>query len=94
MKDPLVKKSLIEAILELREEVERHLQKNKYYVAISKLDEMLAAIRPLEAIEHRTNSPTNAKADQEQSLPTDVGRVEERAGDRSNLLSSGVSRPQ
>jgi hypothetical protein len=48
MQNPLVKKDLVDAILELRADVERQLQANKYYVALSKLDELLAAIRPLE----------------------------------------------
>jgi len=48
MENPLVKKDLIDAILELRADVERELQANKYYVALHKLDELLDAIRPLE----------------------------------------------
>jgi hypothetical protein len=61
MQNPLVKKDLIDAILELREEVERQLKANKYYVAMGKLDELLAAIRPLETIEislSRTEMPS------------------------------------
>ena len=48
MQNPLVKKDLVDAILELRVDVEKQLQANKYYVALNKLDELLAAIRPLE----------------------------------------------
>jgi hypothetical protein len=48
MQNPLVKRDLVDAILELRADVERQLQANKYYVALNKLDELLAAIRPLE----------------------------------------------
>ena len=51
MSNPLVKKDLMDAILELRADVERQLQANKYYVALNKLDELLAAIRPLEIVE-------------------------------------------
>jgi hypothetical protein len=51
MSNPLVKKDLVDAILELRADVERQLQANKYYVALNKLDELLAAIRPLEIVE-------------------------------------------
>ena len=51
MSNPLVKKDLMDAILELRADVERQLQANKYYVALNKLDELLAAIRPLEITE-------------------------------------------
>ena len=53
MSNPLVKKDLMDAILELRAHVERQLQANKYYVALNKLDELLAAIRPLEIVEAR-----------------------------------------
>jgi hypothetical protein len=51
MSNPLVKKNLVDAILELRADVEKQLQANKYYVALNKLDELLAAIRPLEIVE-------------------------------------------
>jgi hypothetical protein len=51
MANPLVKKDLVDAILELRADVEKQLQANKYYVALNKLDELLAAIRPLEIVE-------------------------------------------
>ena len=46
--NPLVKRDLVDAILELRDDVEKQLQANKYYIALHKLDELLAAIRPLE----------------------------------------------
>ncbi len=45
------KRDLIEAIVELREDVERQLKLNKYYIAMHKLDELLAALKPLESIE-------------------------------------------
>lgn len=51
MQNPLVKRDLVDAILELRADVEKQLQANKYYVALNKLDELLAAIRPLEIVE-------------------------------------------
>lgn len=51
MQNPLVKKDLVDTILELRADVEKQLQANKYYVALNKLDELLAAIRPLEIVE-------------------------------------------
>jgi hypothetical protein len=65
MENPLVKKDLIDAILELRADVERELQANKYYVALNKLDELLDAIRPLEIIE-ATVSPTERASAQTQ----------------------------
>ena len=52
MQNPLVKKDLVDAILDLRADVEKQLQANKYYVALNKLDELLAAIRPLEIERH------------------------------------------
>jgi hypothetical protein len=62
MDNQLVKKDLIDAILELRQEVERRLQVNKYYVAMNKLDELLAAIRSLEVIEAKVNPLESEKA--------------------------------
>lgn len=53
MEKPLAEKDLVEAILELRAEADRRLMRNKYYVAIKKLDELLEAIRPLEEAEDR-----------------------------------------
>ncbi|MGI9385663.1 MAG: hypothetical protein ACR2PO_21140 [Methyloligellaceae bacterium] len=49
MENPVAKKDLVDSILELRTEAERRLMRNKYFVAIKKLDELLEAIRPLEA---------------------------------------------
>ena len=46
-----MKKDLVDAILELREDVERQLKANKYYIALHKLDELLAAITPLDIVE-------------------------------------------
>ncbi len=51
MNNRLVKQDLVAAILELREDVERQLKANKYYIALQKLDELLAAIKPLDIIE-------------------------------------------
>lgn len=51
MANPLVKKDLVDAIVELRADVEKQLLANKYYVALNKLDELLTAIRPLETAE-------------------------------------------
>jgi hypothetical protein len=65
MQNPLVKKDLVDAILELRADVERQLQANKYYVAMNKLDELLAAIRPLEIIEATVNPTDGAKPEAE-----------------------------
>ena len=45
------KRDLIEAIVELRADVEHQLKLNKYYIAMGKLDELLAALKPLESIE-------------------------------------------
>jgi hypothetical protein len=65
MDNPLVKKDLVDAILELREEVERRLQANKYYVAMNKLDELLATITPLEVIDAKVNAPESPKPEAE-----------------------------
>jgi hypothetical protein len=69
MENPLVKKDLVDAIVELREEVERCLKANKYYVAMNKLDELLAAIRPLEIIEATVNPPASPKPEAEAAAP-------------------------
>jgi hypothetical protein len=60
MDNPLVRKDLVESIVELRAEVERRLRQNQYYVAMHKLDELLAAIRPLDIIEGEANPPAPA----------------------------------
>src|SRR5262245_38024148 len=75
MDNQLVKTDLVDAILELRQEVERRL--NKYYVAMNKLDELLAAIRPLEVIEAKVNPPASEKAEAEaQPVPEPEGPSE------------------
>jgi hypothetical protein len=61
MDNPLVKQDLLAAIIALREDVERQLRANKYYIALQKLDELLAAIKPLEIIE-ATAEPAPAPA--------------------------------
>jgi hypothetical protein len=62
MDNSLVGRNLIDQILALREEVEQRLKQNQYYVAMTKLDELLAAIRPLDIIE---GTATSAGSDAE-----------------------------
>ena len=69
MANPLVKKDLVDAILELRADVEKQLQANKYYVALHKLDELLAAIRPLEIVEATVNPTTEDQSASKQTAP-------------------------
>jgi hypothetical protein len=92
MENPLVKKDLIDAILELRADVERELQANKYYVALHKLDELLDAIRPLEIIEATVNptekpspvaEPVAQAAPQGEAERTWTGVVQETVGEPS-----------
>jgi hypothetical protein len=45
------KMELIEAVVALRLQVESQLRKNEYYVALKKLDEVMAVIRPAESSE-------------------------------------------
>jgi hypothetical protein len=78
MQNPLVKKDLVDAILDLRADVEKQLQANKYYVALNKLDELLAAIRPLEI--EGTAVPVETTKQEAQPAPsaaieTDSGRT-------------------
>lgn len=79
MQNPLVKKDLVDAILELRTDVEKQLQANKYYVALNKLDELLAAIRPLEiegTVNPVTESPSaGAKAAPAAAPESESGRT-------------------
>jgi hypothetical protein len=60
--DNLVKKDLLDSILQLREDVDRELKANKYYIALQKLDELLAAIRPLGTIEPTVSPSPHAEA--------------------------------
>jgi hypothetical protein len=46
-----VRRDLLDQILALREDVERELKANKYYIALHKIDEMLAALQPLDIAE-------------------------------------------
>jgi hypothetical protein len=78
MDNPLIKKDLVDAIVELREEVERRLQANKYYVAMHKLDELLAAIRPLEIIEATIDSAESPKPEAEAAPAPEPQRPSEK----------------
>ncbi len=57
------KKDLVEAITELRADVETQLKANKYYIALHKLDELLAAIKPLDAKESAAKPAESPKAE-------------------------------
>ena len=74
MSNPLVKQDLMDAILELRADVERQLQANKYYVALNKLDELLAAIRPLEITEATVLETTVQAAEPPKAAETEPAR--------------------
>ena len=74
MANPLVKRDLVDAILELRGDVEKQLQANKYYVALGKLDELLAAIRPLEIIEATADPVESPKPEVEAAAPAEAER--------------------
>jgi hypothetical protein len=75
MSNPLVKKDLVDAILELRADVEKQLQANKYYVALNKLDELLAAIRPLEIVEATVVETSRQDAEPAAAAEADSGRT-------------------
>ena len=72
MQNPLVKKDLVDSILELRADVEKQLQANKYYVALNKLDELLAAIRPLEIVEATVMPAESARQEAEPTLAAEA----------------------
>jgi hypothetical protein len=78
MDNPIVKKYLVDAILELRQKVERRLQANKYYVAMNKLDELLATIRPLEVIEVKTGTPEGPKTEPKAAPAPETGGTSEK----------------
>ncbi len=82
MQNPLVKKDLVDAILELRADVEKQLQANKYYVALNKLDELLAAIRPLEIVE--------ATVVEAPAQPTETAKATEAEAEPSRSWSGVV----
>lgn len=90
MQNPLVKKDLVDAILELREDVERQLKANKYYIALEKLDELLAAIRPLEIIEGTVNPVESPKAEAE-IAPPKAAQSEERTW--TGVVQESVGEP-
>jgi hypothetical protein len=71
MANPLVKKDLVDAILELRADVEKQLQANKFYVALGKLDELLAAIRPLETAEARAEPQASSRQEAPPAPPAE-----------------------
>jgi hypothetical protein len=75
MQNPLVKRDLVDAILELRADVEKQLQANKYFVALNKLDELLAAIRPLDIVEATAVPIETPKQDAAPAPDGDSGRT-------------------
>jgi hypothetical protein len=85
MQNPLVKRDLVDAILELRADVEKQLQANKYYVALNKLDELLATIRPLEIIEGTVNPTTESP-----SATVETATAAEPEGDTGRTWSGIV----
>ena len=94
MQNPLVKKDLVDAILELRADVEKQLQANKYYVALNKLDELLAAIRPLEIVE----AGVSVETPRQEAEPAPAAEPEairsDLVGDRAGTVVEGeAARP-
>ena len=63
MDNSLDKMELIEAVIALRRQVESQLRKNEYYVALKKLDEVMAVIRPAESIEGETPVHSDSNID-------------------------------
>ena len=61
MDNQLVKTDLVDAISNCAKR-SRSAFSNKYYVAMNKLDELLAAIRPLEVTEAKVNPTESEKA--------------------------------
>jgi hypothetical protein len=63
MDNSLDKTELMEAIVALRRQIEGQLHKNKYYVALKKLDEVMAVIKPADSIEDETPMHSDANID-------------------------------
>ncbi len=59
----LNKMELIEAVIALRQQVEGQLRKNEYYMALMKLDEVMAVIKPAESIEDETPIQSDSNVD-------------------------------
>jgi hypothetical protein len=63
MDNSLNKVELIEAVIALRRQVESQLRKNEYYMALMKLDEVIAVIKPTESIQDETPMPSDSNVD-------------------------------
>jgi hypothetical protein len=87
----------VAAILALREDVERQLKANKYYIVLHKLDELLAAIRPLDIIEATADpAPRPAPAIEAAPAPEAASAPEapaEAAGDEVMVFHGVVQEP-
>ena len=59
----LNKMELIEAVIALRKQVESQLRKNEYYMALMKLDEVMAVIKPAESIGDETPIQSDSNVD-------------------------------
>lgn len=63
MDNSLNKVELVEAVMALRRQVESQLRKNEYYIALMKLDEVMAVIKPTESIEDETPMHSDSNVD-------------------------------
>ena len=57
------KMELIEAVVALRLQVESQLRNNEYYIALMKLDEVMAVIKPAERIDDATPMRSDSNID-------------------------------
>ena len=78
MENPVAKKDLVDSILELRTEAERRLMRNKYFVAIKKLDELLEAIQPLDAQVIDEDAERSSKPAEPAALTDETGGLVEQ----------------
>ena len=78
MENPVAKKDLVDSILELRTEAERRLMRNKYFVAIKKLDELLEAIQPLDAQVIEEDAERSSKPAEPAALTDETGGLVEQ----------------
>ncbi|MGH6793310.1 MAG: hypothetical protein ACRECF_11320 [Methyloceanibacter sp.] len=87
------KRDLVEAIVELRTDVETQLKANKYYIALHKLDELLAAIKPLDAKESPAKPAESPRAETRPAAAEAEARPAQVEGEEVRTWSGVVQEP-
>jgi len=87
------KRDLVEAIVELRTDVETQLKANKYYIALHKLDELLDAIKPLDAKESPAKPAESPRAEARPAAAETEARPAQVEGEEVRTWSGVVQEP-